>query len=184
MTRKQKLVVAILGAANVLVIGGLGLYAWLQRRSSAVPHPPLGAGSQVHTAVPTTSACATFLLESAEVSGWDARVSEMESVLYYEVSTGESATLALPVSTDEAVTVAADQMIWTVLDSLSPEYAERCRAAVTVSVTAIVVDGLGVRQQATAQVPGDVLALWVQGLTSDDDLAARARFRSSAQLLP
>ena len=162
MTRKQLLVLVVLGVVDLLVIAGLGVYARTQRRTAAVQPPPLVAAAY-------PSECATFLLESAELSGWGARVSETESVLFYEVSTR-----------GPAAQVAADQAIWEILDSLSPAFAATCGEPEWVSIT-VIVDGNGAPQQATAQFAGDALVSWLQGGTSDSDLADQARYRSPSR---
>lgn len=167
MTRKQTLTVVLLAILDLAVIAGLGASAWARNKPAAMQQA-------APETVQLPSDCAAFLLDSATRAGWTARVSATDSELLYEVSMG--APLDLP---------ADSQAIWAVLDNLSPEFPIRCGIPDMVTIIVVVrADGTATRQQVAAQFAGDALVNWIQGLTSDGDLASSARFRSVTERSP
>lgn len=166
LTRRQTLTVVVLAVVDLLVIAGIVAFAWTR-------HEPTPAFQQIAFGeVNSSSECVAFLLDSAGKAGWTGRVSETESVLVYEVSMGST-----------AYALEDSEAIWAVLDSLSPEFPIRCGTPETLTI--IAVSGVeGARQQVTAQFSGDALVDWLQGLSSDSDLALSSRFRSSSEGSP
>lgn len=163
MTRRQKQVLIAIAIVDLLVIVGLGAYALAHRRSSP------GAGTAAETPVPRLSPCVAFLLDSAERAGWTARVSEKDATLFFDVTMGAS-----PDASDNLSGV-----VWSVLDSLSPEYADVCGGREAVILNVIVADATGPSGIVTAELQAVVLARWLQGIVSDSELAAQTRYRSA-----
>jgi biotin carboxylase len=159
MTPKQKLAITALAVVDLLVITSLGLYGWLHR----VPEAQL-AGSAA--AIPVSSPCVAFLIDSSAKMGWTARVSQTKAMLYYEVIF-------------EAAPQAGPEAVWDILDSLSPEFAEACGTPETVTIAALAITDRANQARVAAQMAGSDLVPWLQGLISDSELASRSRYRSS-----
>ncbi len=176
MTKRQKQVLIVMAMVDLLVVVGLGAYALAHRGLSP------GTSAARETPLPRLSPCVAFLLESAERAGWTARVSESDTTVLYEVTMAASQA-AFATEADSQAGSQADA-VWSVLDSLSPEYADVCGRWETVVLNVIVANGAGSSGAVTAELQAVALARWLQGTLSDSELAAQTRYRSAVTALP
>ncbi len=172
MTKRQKQVLIVMAMVDLLVVVGLGAYALAHRGLSP------GTSAARETPMPRLSPCVAFLLESAERAGWTARVSESDTTVLYEVTMAASQAAFAAEADSQA------DAVWSVLDSLSPEYADVCGRCETVVLNVIVANGAGSSGAVMAELQSVTLARWLQGTLSDSELAAQSRYRSAVTALP
>ncbi len=168
MTQRQKRVLVVLAVVDLLLVVGLGAFALTHRGSAS------GDSAASATLVTEPSPCATFLLESATRAGWTARVSESDTSLVYEVT----------IAAQQGATAGDVDVVWSVLEAHSPEYAEVCGVRDTVTLSVLVPGDSGSHRAVTVELQGAVLARWLQGTASDAELAAQARYRLAEAILP
>lgn len=160
MTTKQKVVLIVLAILDVAVVTGLGAIMVSRSRPSADPAPIL----------PAEDPCAEALLSALATTG------DATTVAW----TREAAHLSVAQSTVVS-TVPAEQYLWTVLDSLPAPLPVVCPLPETVTISVHAPEGT----VHTTRLNGSDLAAWLAGTQSDQDLAARALYRSlPSQPLP
>ncbi len=159
MNRRQKLVLTVFAVTDALVIG---LMAIIVATQSGRPLPDLAP-------VPTASPCVAYMLDSLSWTAGSARISAVDDDLLVQV------TFVLPPDASQVT----PQILWTMLDSLSPEFKQRCG---TPGRMTLIVDypTLPVPQQYEAELSGESLVAWLQGLMTDDELAAANVYRSAS----
>lgn len=165
MSRRQKLVLAILGLADFLVILAMGLYVFRHTR----PTPPPASPAEQ----PVLSACANHLLDSLATTGGSATLSWDESTAFVHIAFPE---------TDLREEDAA-QMLWVVLASMPRQTADVCPLPQTVHIQASIPDPRGTHRHAM-ELSGAVLNDWLTEEIDDAELAAQCRYRNLSELTP
>ena len=163
MNRRQKLILAILAVADVLVIGLMAVVVVTQSGRALPDLAP----------IPTPSPCVVYLLDSLSWTKGSARVSTV----------GDNLLVQVAVAQPPDASRVSPQILWTILDSLSPEFRQRCG---TPERLTLMVDypTLPVPQQYTAEISGESLVAWLQGLITDDELAAANHYRFASAGMP
>ncbi len=169
MKRSQKLILILFAFVDLAVIGGLALIVIRSTR----PSPPVAA-----PVASPPSACALSLLEMLSVDGSSARVDWNEVA-----GSAARATVEVVFTADSLPAPPTPQLLWTVLDRLSPAMAEQCDLPPTLTLRVSVADGSRTHTYAV-EMAGEILTGWLRGELDDTELAAHTLYRESALLLP
>ena len=174
MSRRQKLILAALALANVLLIGGMAAYVISHSRGgAAVAEAPEQRVALDVDEVPTPSPCADYLIEHLRWLGGTTRVSEFPETILVDVTFETPPQMAAP---DPK---ALPQVLWTMLDSLSPAFEEICGAPQRIDLSTRFTSFSPARVF-TVQLGGPQLVAWLQGSLTDEALVSTARYRGSA----
>jgi hypothetical protein len=165
----QKLIVVLFALVDLAVIGGLALTVFQNTRES-LPQVPAGAAPP--------SACITGLIEAYSGEGISARIDWRE-----EGASAPHATLDIVLAAEALPAPPTPQLVWELLDRLSPALHDLCEFPSTVTLRVTVSGTTGTSYYAI-ETPGDQLAGWLRGELDDEELALHARYRESASLAP
>jgi hypothetical protein len=169
MKRAQKLVLILFAFVDVAVIGALAVIVIRNGRQQGPETPPVAA---------PPSACVASVLDAFSTDGSSARVdwndtgSDPPYAMLDIVLAGET----LP----EAPTA---QLLWTVLDRLSPSLPELCELPPLLTFRVTVVEGTETHHY-VVETSGEALGGWLRGDLDDTELALHARFRTSVAAAP
>ncbi|MGC9469071.1 MAG: hypothetical protein ACP5HS_10805 [Anaerolineae bacterium] len=163
MSRRQKLILAILALADLLVILGLGAVVL---RSGATD---LDRGIPEPDATPM-SVCAQTVLDALARTGAEA------TVAWPEPGEAMPAVVKVHYRPDALPPDLSPQLVWLVVDSLPPTLLETCTvpSTVTLLVEAIAPDGT---RRYAVEINGEALTAWLQNDLDDEALAAQSRYR-------
>jgi hypothetical protein len=174
MSGRQKLILAALALANVVLIGGMAAYVVSHSRGTEAP---VQSAFLDVDEVPTPSPCADYLIEHLRWLGGTTRVSGFPEALLVDVAFETPPQMAAP--EPEALS----QVLWTMLDSLSPAFGEICGAPERVDLSARFTSSSPARVF-TVQLGGPQLVGWLQGSLTDEALVSMARYRGSVDAAP
>ncbi len=161
MNRGQKLILAVLALADLVVIGGLGAYV--------ITHatPPAEIATEP---APRPHPCELALIAGVSQPGDTVTVSLHEGQAYISVTRDASANAS----------AASAQSIWSVLEALSTVPEEACLPAEMLTITVVTSStGHSGAHGHLAQVAAPDLAAWRRGELTDDEFAQVIRYRSS-----
>jgi hypothetical protein len=172
VTKGQRVIVALLVLANILVIGGMATYVISQSRGSAAEEPlPAPVQDSTLDSMPIALPCAEYLIESLMEIGETVRVSILDRAIVIEVSFHQQA----PASPERPEV--SPQVLWTLLDSLSPTFTRICGTPEWVTLSARF-EGPGLPEVFTAELAGERLESWLEGTLDDTGLASEANYRA------
>jgi hypothetical protein len=168
MTRKQKLILGLLALVDVIVVGVIAGYIVVttarDRRQPAAPFPaPSRRGIQASD----LPACTRYLLETLTIPGQSVEVSEDAGAVWAK----------LTVTPQTGENVVTPQVLWLTLDLLTPEFAEACPDATTLTI-AVSAASEGQNRHYVAQVRHADLIAWLRNEMNEDDFAATIRYRA------
>ncbi|HQE92743.1 MAG TPA: hypothetical protein PLH19_08335 [Anaerolineae bacterium] len=166
MTRKQRIVLIILGILDVSVIAAL-------------------AGSVVHSirSTPTAPTPAPLYLSACEQSmlntlaAMPAPLGEMPMVAWDEGNLYVSLRAVYPTATPPEESA---QLLWTTLDSMATVLRQGCTIPSTITI-ALTACGQTETIHYLAQLAGQDMAAWMAGTLSEEDLAAQSHFRQTSE---
>ena len=164
MNRAHKLILLAFALVDVAVIGVLAV---IVIRSSS-----RGAPDAVLTA-PPPSACVASLLDLLSEGGSSARVNWDEND---EIATRVTLDLTLAAGSDSGPPT--PQLLWTVLDRLSPSLLDPCEWPPTVTLLVSIAEEGGTQRYAV-ETSGEALTSWLRGDIDDTEMASLARYRES-----
>jgi hypothetical protein len=170
----QKLVLVLFALVDVAVIGGLAMTVVRSSRRQL----PEAAPTAVAATGATPSACVAGLLERFSAGGASARVDWNDGA-----GTATRATVDITLAAGSLPEPPTPQLLWSLLDRLSPALLQECELPPTVTLRVRVTQESGTQLYAL-ETPGDVLAGWLLGDVDDAELAAHARYRESVLPAP
>ncbi len=164
MSRRQKLLLAILGLADLLVILAMGLYVFNHTRASPPPTPP--------EEQPVLSACTAYLLDSLADTGGSVVISWDDTAALINVTFPET-----------TIREEVPQLLWIVLTNLSPQLSDVCPLPDTIQLQAVM-PGPRVTHRHAIELSGAALNDWLSKEITDAELATRSRYRDLSDDLP
>jgi hypothetical protein len=165
----QKLILVLFAFVDLAVIGGLALTVFRASRES-LPQ-------EVAFAAPP-SACIAGLIEAYSGEGSSARVDWRE-----EGASASHATVDIVLAAEALPAPPTPQLVWDLLDRLSPALHDLCDFPSTV-ILRVTVSGTTGTSYYAIETPGEQLAGWLRGELDDAELAVHARYRESVSLAP
>ncbi len=164
MTRKQKIVLIILGVLDVSVIAALaGIVIHSMRPTPVAPTP-----------VPAyLSACEQKMLDT--LAGMPAPLTETPIVAWDEAYLYVTLKVAYATATPPEGTA---QLLWTALDSIATVLHNECAVPQTITI-ALTAQGQAATTHYLAQLAGQDVAAWMAGTLPEEDLAAQSHFRQT-----
>ncbi|HQI86695.1 MAG TPA: hypothetical protein PKV20_19160, partial [Anaerolineae bacterium] len=166
MTRKQRLILILLGVLDVSVIALLaGIVIHDTRTVPAAPTPTLVR----------ISACEQKMLDA--LAGMPAPLSDTPAVAWDEMQLYITLKATYPTATPPE---ASAQLLWTTLDRLASVLQDECTVPETISI-ALTAQGTTNNVHYLAQLAGRDVIAWMEGTLPEEDLAAQSRFRKSTQ---
>ena len=169
MTRKQKLILIILGVLDFIVISALIAIVVHTSNTRAIHSIPAASPNVQAQLSPCTRAmletCAALPLpfDNAPAVAWDA------THLYVTLR----ATYPAATPPQESA-----QLLWTALDAIAAVLQNGCTTPETITI-ALAAYGNAESVQYLAQFAGSDVAVWVEGTLPEDALAAQSRFRQT-----
>jgi hypothetical protein len=166
MTRKQKIVLIVLGVLDVGVIAALaGIVIHSMRPTPAAPTP-----------VPAyLSACEQSMLDA--LATMPASLSETPIVAWDDAHLYVTLQAVYPTATppDESA-----QLLWMALDSIAAVLLDGCTVPPTITI-ALTAQGQTETTHYLAQLAGQDMTAWMAGTLPEADLAAQSHFRQTRE---
>lgn len=155
MTRRQKLILIVLGVLDLIVIAGLATIVVRQTNQMVKPA----------AIVLPDDPCAEALLSALVTTDRAVTVAWTPDVAHLRVDLA-TAQRDIP----------GEQYLWITLDALPAPLPTSCPIPKTMLLSIYVPSG----EHHTAQIDGHSLVYWLAGVHSDEVLASHARYRASS----
>lgn len=167
MTRKQKLILIILGVLDLVVIGALAVI--IVRTMTATPAtPPAVVQAEVSPCMQRMlDACNALPIPFSDTAtvAWDTTqlYITLQAVYPFAAPPSESA-----------------QLLWVALDEIAVVLRSGCYIPETITIT-LTAHGNVETVRYLAQLAGQDVAAWMAGTLSEENLAAQSHFRQTTQ---
>lgn len=169
MTRKQKLILIVLGVLDLVVIGVLAAVVFRTMPSAPAPAaPPDVVQAQF-------SPCMQKMLDACDAL--PAPFSDTATVAWDTTQLYITLDARYPTATPPPESA---QLLWTALDELSAVLLSGCYIPETITIALTAHGSVGTGQY-LAQLAGQDVAAWMAGTLSEESLAAQSHFRQTTQ---
>lgn len=164
MTRKQKIVLLILGVLDIGVIAALAGIVIHSMRPTPVTPTPITLSACEQNMLNALAAMPAPLTDAPSVAWDNAHLYVTLHIAYHSATPPEESA----------------QVLWTALDSMAAVLRDDCAIppAITIALTA---QGEAQTIHYLAQISGQDVADWMAGTLAEQDLAARAHFRQTTE---
>jgi hypothetical protein len=170
MTRKQKLILIILGVLNLVVIGALAVI--IGRAMTATPTtPPAVVQAQI-------SPCMQRILDTVNALPEPFRAAPRNNAATVAWDTTQLYITLYAVYPSATPPPESAQLLWTALDEVKAVLLSGCYIPDTITI-ALTAHGNAETVQYLAQLAGQDVAAWMAGTLSEENLAAQSRFRQT-----